>query len=209
MHLAPISRRILLIWNVQEINWSNFKQTRFCWLCRSPDPCLCHSQVWTSQAAGSFHTLVKDFFLAASSLCWAKCQAGNWGNKSLWFFIFGISPVASDKEMTESLSSMHEPQRNLSSKSCFAHKIETKRAKPGFELTQMILKAWVVNIEIIFVLDWLHLKNSKIKTISSVSFKKFWLNLSQWRGFGGDGNVGGSKILPRWRSLQRIFAFLW
>lgn len=109
MHLASISCRILLIWNVQEINWSDFKQTRFCWLCKNPNPRLCHSQVWTSQAASSFRTLAKDFFLAVYPLCGAKCQAGNWGNKSLWFLIFGISPVASDKEMTESLSYKHEP----------------------------------------------------------------------------------------------------
>ena len=31
--------------------------------------------------------------------------------------------------------------------------METKSAKPDFELTQMVLKAWVVDKEIIFV-DW-------------------------------------------------------
>lgn len=56
--------------------------------------------------------------------------------------------------------------------------METKRAKPGFELTQMVLKTWVVNIEIVFLLDQfekfeklLHLKNLKMKTNSSLFLK--------------------------------------
>ena len=135
--------------------------------------------------------------------------------------------------------------------------METKRAKPGFELTQTVLKAWVMNTEIIFALDWLHLKNFSMKTSSSVVLKT--LILSQWGwGWGGCvlpassvlpgentgvgchfllqgifsiqgsnlhflhwqadslplspigswGGLGGSKILHRWRYLQRISAFL-
>lgn len=90
---------------------------------KSPNLLLCHSQVWTSQTSSSLHTLVEDFFLAIAPLCWAKCQAEEGGNKSLWFFISGIFPVASDKEMTEDFSSMHRSQRNVETKSCFVHKM--------------------------------------------------------------------------------------
>lgn len=33
-------------------------------------------------------------------------------------------------------------------------KWKTKSVKPGLELIQMVMRAWVVNIDIIFVLDW-------------------------------------------------------
>lgn len=36
-------------------------------------------------------------------------------------------------------------------------KWKAKRAKSGFWLTQMVLRAWVVNVEIMFAFEWISL----------------------------------------------------
>lgn len=160
MHLASISCRILLIWNVQEINWSDFKQTRFCWLCKNPNLHLCHSQVWTSQTASSFRTLVKDFFLAAYPLCWEPSvrlgiEAINLCDSSYLEFLLLllIRKWQSLSAICMNLREICNPNHVLLTK------WKAKCAKPGFELTQMVLRAWVVSIEIIFAFDWIALGN--------------------------------------------------
>lgn len=162
MHLALISCRVLLIWNVQEINWSDFKDIGFCWLCKSPDPHPRHSQVWTSLAASSSHTLGRTSLwlltLCAEPSGRLRIEAINLCDSSYLEFLLLllIRKWQSLSALCMNLREICNPNHVLLTK------WKTKCAKPGFEITQMVLRAWVMTIEIIFVLSWIAIGNSSL-----------------------------------------------